>query len=80
MDTPSVELRPAFAWDCPQCDRELFARKVFPELSPDELARLRSEHGVEPWEAARFYVHPAIVKCPVCGGKFATEGVSSEVE
>ena len=66
-----VILRPAYVWDCPDCDRENFARGVVPEMSEDALARLRLEHGIQPWEEGDFVMMPKTVTCTECGAVFA---------
>lgn len=69
---PEVELRPAYAWDCPECGREVFQRGIVPEMSDDDFAALRDEYGVEPWEAGDFVTMPDRVSCPHCQSSFAT--------
>jgi len=41
-------------------------------MSADELAELRDEHGVQPWEEGDFVMMPEAVHCPHCGREFAT--------
>ena len=66
----NVELRPAFAWDCPDCYRESFARAIVPEFAPEDLAELRDDHGVQPWETGDFLMQPSTVKCVHCNAEF----------
>ena len=40
--TEKVELRPAFAWDCPECCVENFTRGIVVEKSPEEMAEMPS--------------------------------------
>lgn len=68
----SVVLRPAYAWDCPICGREHFARGVVPEMSPEDLEALREEYGVQPWEEGDFVESPDQVECPHCKASFCT--------
>lgn len=67
-----VELHPAFFWDCPDCGRENFCRGIKPEFSSSELAELREEHGVQPWECGDFVMQPTEVTCNYCGKAFAS--------
>lgn len=75
----TVELRPAYAWDCDECGRENFARAVVPELSPDELEELRSEHGIDPWDAGDFVTMPSRVECTYCGAVFAPKHMHDQI-
>ena len=68
----NVELRPAFAWDCPECYREIFVRAIVPEFSPEESAELREEHGVQPWEEGDFLMQPTKVWCKHCEIEFTS--------
>lgn len=73
-----VELRPAFAWDCPECGVETLIRAIVPEFSPEDLHELRDEHGVEPWNAGHFVEMPKHVVCPSCKRTFATQAFGDE--
>ena len=77
---PTVELRPAFAWDCPECGREQFARAVVPEFSPEDLEELRTDHGVQPWETGEFLLPPGEVTCPHCDTSFSTVAFNADAE
>ncbi len=44
----SVELIPAFCWDCPECGRENFARTIVKEFSADEMLEMRLQMGIDP--------------------------------
>lgn len=68
-----VELRPAYAWDCPDCGREVFERGVVPEMSPEDAAELRQEAGLEPHEEGDFVMMPEGVVCPHCKAQFWTQ-------
>lgn len=72
MFEESVEIHPAFVWDCPECGRELFGRMIVHELSDEKLAELKEDHGVEPWEEGNFVMAPKSVICPHCNLKFTT--------
>lgn len=73
-----VELRPAFAWDCPECGREYFARAIVAEFSEEQMTELREDHGVEPWETGDFLVKPDTVTCTHCQVEFATRDFAAE--
>jgi len=68
-----IELHPAHAWDCDECGAENFVRCVVPEMSDEELAELRDDHGVQPWEAGHFMQVPDEVTCAKCGATFGTQ-------
>lgn len=68
----SVEMLLAFMWTCPECGRDKFERSVVVELSQEEMAELREEHGVEVWEQGHFRVAPKTVECPHCKMEFGT--------
>ena len=65
-----VELRTAYAWDCPDCGRELFVRAIVPEMGEEELQELKDDFGIQPWEEGEFHLMPQEVKCPHCDKKF----------
>lgn len=67
-----VELVPAFSWACDNCGRDNFARTIVAELSEEEMAELRSEHGIQPWEAGEFLQKPNEVQCSNCQCRFST--------
>lgn len=67
-----VVLRPAYAWTCPECGRDHFCNGVVPEMSEDDLAELREEHGIEVEAEGDFVVMPESVHCDHCGVDFET--------
>lgn len=71
-----VEMRPAYEWTCPECGRDYFERGIVPEMSEEDLAELREEHGLEPWEVGVFMLMPEHVECSECNCKFETERMS----
>ena len=75
----SIELRPAFTWDCPECGREHFVRVRIPEFSDAELSELRDEHGVNHWESGNFIAVPKAVNCKFCDRDFAAINIHSEL-
>lgn len=68
-----VEMRPAFAWDCHFCGREVFTRGIVPELSEEELEELREDQEIEPGDEGDFLMMPTEVECPHCHSRFETE-------
>lgn len=71
-----VELRLAYEWTCDECGRDQFIRasRLDPsQLSADELAELRDEHCVEPWETGEWSMRPQSVQCEFCGHSFDVE-------
>jgi len=68
-----VELRPAYAWDCPECGRGHFFSALVPEYSADEAEDLLDEYDIEPGDGGYFVSVPDEVECSDCGAKFPTE-------
>lgn len=60
-------MRPAYVWDCPECGHEIFERTVIVDLPEEELAAMREEFGIEPWDTGNFQAMPSEVTCPHCG-------------
>ena len=75
----SVELRPAFSWDCPDCGRENFCRGIVPEMSPAEMVELRDDHGIESWESGNFVMQPDLVECSHCQEAFNSTHFNDEI-
>lgn len=75
-----VELRPAYAWDCPECGRELMARAIIAELSEEDLEDLKIDHGIHPWETGNFVEVPDKVTCPHCKITFTADYYGTEDE
>lgn len=67
-----VVLRPAYAWDCPECGRENFCGGILPEMADEDLAALRAEYGIEAWEEGDFMMMPTSVTCCHCHVAAAT--------
>jgi len=68
----SVELRPAFAWDCPECGREQFARAVVLEMGDVEFSENKAEFGIPQEVEGLFLAAPTVVVCEYCGYEFET--------
>lgn len=75
-----VELRPAFEWTCPECWRDHFERAIRHECSPEELAELRDEHGIQPWFEGEWLKAPESVACEHCQMSFEVLGFHSDEE
>ena len=75
-----VELHPAYQWDCPECGKENFARGVVPEMSEDDLAEMRDDFGVQPWELGQFMLMPEVVQCKHCEFGFETFRMGDDTE
>lgn len=76
----TVELRPAYAWDCEKCGRENFARGIVVELSEEEMAEMRDDHGVQPWEEGNWMMMPTTVTCVQCLTLFDTKHFNEDEE
>lgn len=69
---PTVELIPAYVYDCNACGRENFVRSVQVH-DPDDLAELREQFGIEEDETVDFCTRPKEVTCGHCGAEYETE-------
>lgn len=69
----TVELHPAFSWDCDRCGRENFTRGVRVSLSAEELEELREEFEIDPAAVGEFLGAPDQVECTHCGSQFDAE-------
>lgn len=77
---PTIEVHPAYVFDCDECGAENFVRAIVPEMSQEELDELRIEHGVQPWEAGQFTAFPNEVVCSKCGFRYATQHMCDDDE
>ncbi len=60
-------LRPAYAWDCPQCGVENFVRSVTAEMAPETEQALRDDRGIQPWHQGVWErAPPTQVRCRAC--------------
>ena len=62
----TVELHPAFFWDCDQCGRQNFERGVTHEGPIDTTLEFTMLDGI-------LVKGPSTVTCPHCGASFETE-------
>lgn len=65
--TETVELRPAYAWTCPECGRDNFCNGIVWEGSAEEIEELRRDHGIEEHETGDWMIPPYKVHCVHCG-------------
>lgn len=75
----TVELVPAYMFDCPECGQEGWQRSISRFLDPsdpDEAAVIRASHGLEenaeipPGYYCRAKTMPKTVVCKECGSQF----------
>ena len=67
-----VPLRPAWAWDCPECGKQNFSAAVVMELTAQERQESLRESGWQE-EEGDFLTEPETVGCGHCGAQFETE-------
>lgn len=65
-----VELHPAFVWDCEECGLQNFELAIRVELSPEEMAEMREEQGIDPDWQGDWLSAPSEVTCRHCGKAF----------
>jgi hypothetical protein len=65
----TVDVRLAFAFDCPECGAENFVRSVLHEFSPDEQTEMAEDLGERP-QTGGWVTHPEQVACARCGVEF----------
>lgn len=68
----TIEMHPAFTWDCDTCGREQFTRAVRPEMSSEDREELHRQHGVDPHTGGELLMLPMVVVCRDCGSRFET--------
>lgn len=66
MGRPQVEVRLAYAWDCPDCSHENFVRAVIYEFSPAEQEEMAEDLGKKP-QTGHWMSKPTEVECANCG-------------
>ena len=69
----NVEIRPAYAWDCLQCGREVFTRAVVVEMNPEDEREMREEIFGDQEDPGCLVNIPEEVHCPYCGERFGIE-------
>lgn len=68
----SIELRPAFAYDCEYCGKENFVNGIVLDLSKEESEELKEEYGIEEYEQGNWMSMPKNVICKYCKTNFLT--------
>ncbi len=74
MDGEAVELHGAFSWDCPECGRENFVRSITVEMTPEDIAEFKADHGGEDedWQTGKWMTRPDEVVCSGCRREYPT--------
>lgn len=69
----TIELHPAFSFDCDSCGREGFHRGVVVAFSAEDMATIADLYQTEGVELAAGVWHfkPATVECTHCGAVFS---------
>lgn len=70
----TIELRPAFVWNCPECDEDNFVKAIFIEGIPDELQK---EMEFNKDRKGHFVESPDEVTCLYCEESHKTESFGS---
>ena len=74
----TVEVRPAYAWDCNECGHENYERAIVYEFSPEELADTTGELSPEGAVTGEWISHPDEVKCRACGREYTVIDMNQE--
>ncbi|MEM9588515.1 MAG: hypothetical protein AAGA03_14620 [Planctomycetota bacterium] len=75
-----VELIPASFWTCPECGSGQFVRNIAVEASPEEIADLRDQLGVQPWQEGVLLADPKSVTCSECNATFEAVGYMEDAD
>ena len=75
----TVELRPAYTWDCNACGQENFARAIVIEMSVEDARKIREDVFGDPEDKGFFFGVPKCVACVACGEVFMS-GIYNEME
>ena len=72
----TIELHPAFMFDCHNCGMENFHRGVVVAFSPEDVASVADMYAIEDAElvAGTWHFKPAEVVCQHCQAKYAVAG------
>lgn len=85
----TVELSPAYVWDCERCGRENFQRCVSVRLDPEDDADadvIRAHHGLDPHDPipdglmGAFQTRPDRVTCRHCNTEFKAADAGTQDE
>lgn len=69
----TIELCPAYVFDCDDCGSENFVRGLIPSLTEEVIKELQEEFDVPPEDMGVWMCMPTQVKCSKCGAEFSTE-------
>ncbi len=69
----NIELRPAYAWDCPNCGREVFCRAMVLEMADEDQRQIREDFFGDPDDKGFFMSVPKKVKCGWCNTEYGVE-------
>lgn len=72
MSARTIELHPAFVWDCDDCGRENFVRSIVGEFDAETMQEMRDDHGITEYESGEWHTAPSSVKCQHCESVFST--------
>lgn len=72
----TVEMIPAYMWDCPHCGQENFQRSVSVTLTDED----REQMGLEEDEDGSWQTFPTTVCCRSCGKRFGTKHLNDDSE
>jgi len=69
---PTIELHPAYLFDCTECGRETFLRAVVADLDEQDRLALVVRYGMPEHEAAAggWMTRPDEVTCKHCGSQY----------
>lgn len=70
-----VRLHHGYCWTCPDCDTENFVVGKEINLSDEDLAELREEHDITPWDLSEQVLVevPDKVTCRGCDAEFDSD-------
>ena len=69
----TIELRPAYVWDCEECGEENFARGLVPECAKEDMEFIKEELGIHPDDDSGLVMMPVEVVCAFCKVRFITK-------
>ena len=78
MKDTLVDLKIFFS--CEECGRDNFLCGIVPELSEEDIAELKYEHGIEDYAVGDFMMMPEFVTCEYCKTSFETEHYHQDLD
>lgn len=67
----SIELHPAYRWDCDDCGRENFVRGFIASLPDDEMSQMKEACGIPEEDHCEWIARPTRVTCIHCKATFS---------